>query len=378
MLLFLDKFKDKTGHWQMKLSFAAMTYVLKILLFPFTLLYGSLIGIRHLLYDKGIFRRISFEVPVICVGNLSVGGSGKSPMVVWLLETLEERHPAVLSRGYGRRSSGFRWVQNWSSAEECGDEPLMIKRKFKELPVAVAENRSVAIPQILMSYPETGLIIMDDGMQHLSVKPALLILMTSWTRPFTRDSLLPAGRLREGRHRAAAADLIIVSNCPADTSREEKERLRAEIARYSEAPVFFADLDYGEIIRWKDGLPVDISAYASILAISGLADNSAFAKHAASLIPEAEILSYADHHRYRPSDIEVWTGKLKDKKAARAILTSEKDAQRMAPYLDLLSSQGIEVLVQPVRVQFHEEHASPRSFIEKKLAASGEGHSKNQ
>jgi len=371
MALFDNKFNHKTGHWSMKLSFASMTYILKILLFPFTILYGSLISLRHFLYDRGIFRRVAFEVPVICVGNLSVGGSGKSPMVAWLIEHLQDRNPAVLSRGYGRRSSGFRWVQKWSSARECGDEPLMIKRNFEEIPVAVAENRSVAIPQILMSYPNTGLVIMDDGMQHLSVKPSLLILMTSWLRPFTRDSLLPAGRLREGRHRASAADLIVVSNCPEDTAPDEKERLKKEISRYSGAAVYFADLRYGEILRWKDKMPVDISQYSSVLAVSGLADNRGFAKHVRSLAGNAGFLSYADHHRYLPSDIQRWIEKLKNLKATRAILTTEKDAQRIVPYLDLLSSEGIELLVQPVKLKFHEESGTPESFIDKKLSASG-------
>lgn len=356
----------------MRFSFAAMNYFQKILLLPFKLLYGSLIAMRHLLYDKGLLRRVSFDVPVLCVGNLSMGGSGKSPMVAWLLKNFGNHNPAILSRGYGRRSKGFRWVQNRSTAEECGDEPLMIKRQFKELPVAVAENRSVAIPQIMMSYPETGLIIMDDGMQHLSVKPSMLVLMTSWSRPFTRDSLLPTGRLREGRKRAKAADLIVVSHCPDNTPPVEKEKLRREIGRYSKAPVFFADIDYGEIIRWKDGVPVDIADYASILAISGLADNSAFAKYVAGRIPDAEILSYGDHQRYRPSDIKIWIGKLNDKKSPRAILTSEKDIQRMAPYQDLLSSQGIELLVQPIRIHFHEVEEDLKTIIEKKLAASAE------
>ncbi len=355
----------------MKLSFASMTYILKVLLFPFTLLYGSLIFLRHFLYERGIFRRVTFEVPVICVGNLSVGGSGKSPMVAWLLKNLQDRNPAVLSRGYGRRSSGFRWVQKWSSARECGDEPLMIKRNFEDIPVAVAENRSVAIPQIMMSYPKTDLVIMDDGMQHLAVKPSLLILMTSWTRPFTRDSLLPAGRLREGRHRASAADLIVVSNCPADTSPDEKEKLKKDISRYSGAAVFFADLSYGEILRWKDKIPVDIRQYASVLAVSGLADNRGFANQVRSLVGDAEVLPYADHHRYLPSDVQRWIGKLKDLKAARAILTTEKDAQRIAPYLDLLSAQEIDLLVQPVSMQFHEENGTPESFIDKKLSAFG-------
>ena len=371
MTVFDDKFNDKTGHWQMKLSFVSMIYILKILLFPYTLLYGVLIYFRHFLYDRGIFRRVAFEIPVICVGNLSVGGSGKSPMVVWLLQNLYDRNPAVLSRGYGRRSSGFRWVQKWSSARECGDEPLMIKRNFEDIPVAVAENRSVAIPQIIMSYPNTGLIIMDDGMQHLSVKPSLLILMTSWRRPFTRDSLLPAGRLREGRHRASAADLILVSHCPSDTSPEEKKRLKKEIARYSGAPVFFADLSYGEILRWKDKMPVEIGQYPSLLAVSGLADNRDFQRHVRSLARNAAFLSYADHHRYLASDIERWIERLKELQPARAILTTEKDAQRIAPYLDFLSSEEIELLVQPVEIRFHEENGTPESFIDKKLSASG-------
>ncbi len=323
----------------------------KILLSPLAALYGAGVAIRHALYEAGVFKRLTFDVPVVCVGNISTGGTGKSPFVIYLAEKLTDRHPAILSRGYGRKTKGFRWVQSNSKAAECGDEPLMIKRQYSDLPVAVAENRALAIPQILMGHPEVGVILMDDGMQHLAVKPDLLVVLTSWQEPFTRDHILPLGNLREKRQRASIADLIIVTKTPDDCDEAAKAKLVAEIRAYSRAPVFFAGLEYPELFKWPERHQANISIYDKVLGISALANHSLFEEKIKLLFNSIEFRSYPDHYPFKREDVEQWIRMLEGGKARKAIVSTEKDLVRIEPHKAILQKAGIDLLIQTIRVK---------------------------
>ncbi len=172
--------------------------LVKILLAPFSLLYGVGVSLRNYFYRQGILKAVDFDLPVISVGNLSVGGAGKSPHIEYLIRLLKDYiNVATLSRGYKRKSKGFLIVQPQQSVEQAGDEPLQFRRKFHDILVAVAESRTFAIPQILMKEPHTQVILLDDAFQHRSITPGLNILVTEYSHPFTRDYLLPSGRLRE-------------------------------------------------------------------------------------------------------------------------------------------------------------------------------------
>ncbi len=218
----------------------------KILLAPISLLYGLGISFRNYCYRRGLLKGISFSVPVISVGNLSVGGAGKTPHIELLIRNLRDHvHIATLSRGYRRKTKGFQLVKPTSNAEEVGDEPLQFARKFPDVLVAVAEERAFAIPQIVGARPATELILLDDAFQHRAVQPGLNILLTQYNLPFTRDYLLPSGRLREWRSAYARADVIIVTKCPPVLDAAAAQRLREEIDPLPHQTLYFTYYDYG-------------------------------------------------------------------------------------------------------------------------------------
>ena len=200
--------------------------LVKILLSPFSLLFGLGVSFRDFLYRKELLKGIEFNIPVISVGNLSIGGAGKTPHIEYLIRLLKDYvNIATLSRGYKRKTKGFMVVHPRNTAEQVGDEPLQFKRKFPDIEVAVAEDRSFAIPELLKWNAELQIVLLDDAFQHRSIKPGLNILLTQFNLPFTRDFLLPSGRLREWRSAYERADIIVVSKCPIDVSEEEKKRV---------------------------------------------------------------------------------------------------------------------------------------------------------
>lgn len=193
-----------------------MSIFLKIILAPFTLLYQSITSIRNKLYDSGKWHSATFNLPVINVGNLNVGGSGKTPHIEYIIALLRSQYKiATLSRGYGRKTKGFLIASESSSVTEIGDEPAQIKDKFPDIIVSVGEDRLLAIPQLLRKYPDTDVILLDDAFQHRSVRPGLNILLTTFDKPFYEDHVLPLGRLRESPQGYKRADIIIVTKCPA-------------------------------------------------------------------------------------------------------------------------------------------------------------------
>ncbi|MFN3952439.1 MAG: tetraacyldisaccharide 4'-kinase [Thermaurantimonas sp.] len=218
--------------------------ILRLALFPLSLLTQLVLVIRHFLYDKGILRSRKFsDVAVIAIGNLSMGGTGKTPMTQFLADQLKKSfNVAVLSRGYGRKTKGFRWVFEYSDYLETGDEPLLLKIKFPELPVAVCEKRVEGVERILCEMPDRTLILLDDALQHRPIVPTVSILLTTWDLPFTDDYLIPAGTLRDLRSRARIADAVVVTKTPKEVKTQQKQSLENKIKKYSDAPVFYAKL----------------------------------------------------------------------------------------------------------------------------------------
>jgi tetraacyldisaccharide 4'-kinase len=197
----------------------------KILMAPFSLLYGIGVSLRNTFYKTGVLKSISFNLPIISVGNLSVGGAGKTPHIEYLIRLLKDYlNVATVSRGYKRKTKGFLFVKPKMNAEQVGDEPLQFKRKFQDVAVTVSESRTFAIPEILGEHPDTQVVLLDDAFQHRSIKPGLNILLTEFSKPFTKDFLLPSGRLREWRSAYQRADVVVVSKCPREVTQEEKEK----------------------------------------------------------------------------------------------------------------------------------------------------------
>ena len=332
------------------------TQIAKALLAPFSLLYGLGVSFRNWTYRRGIQKRISFSVPVISVGNLSVGGAGKSPHIEYLVRGLSPYlNIATLSRGYGRKTRGFRTVHPRADAEEVGDEPLQFARKFPDTFVTVAEERAFAIPEIMARRPETQLVLLDDAYQHLSVKPGLNILLTEWDRPFTRDYLLPSGRLREWRAGYERADVIIVSKCPRELDRGAADALIEEIAPLPHQQVFFSYYDYAAPYylldhRYRLRMEEDVS----VLLISAIARTDYLVDYLKTQSPLVRSLDYEDHHYYDRRDLSLLKLRYDEMPGKhKAIVTTEKDAMRLELHREFIQRERLPVFVLPLAVRFH-------------------------
>jgi tetraacyldisaccharide 4'-kinase len=306
-------------------------------LLPFAWLYSGIAAFRNYLYDRAIKKSIRFDRPVIGVGNLTVGGTGKTPMVEYLIRLLKnDFRTATLSRGYGRKTRGFLLADETSTPETLGDEPFQMYQKFKaEVAVSVCEERAVGIPWLLTHHPETQVILLDDAFQHRPVRPGFQILLTDYNRLFYEDFLLPAGRLRESRHGAKRADVIVVTKCPASLADAEKEAITQNICRYSraEVPVFFSRIRYGNPVSGgRKPLP---DFQKKVLLVSGIARPEPLERFVSENFSLQQHLIYHDHHTYTPADADHIEKEFKTSQSG-FVLTTEKDFVKLAPLLSYL------------------------------------------
>ena len=245
----------------------------RILLLPFSLLYWLIIAIRNWLYNKKIIRSTSFGLPIICVGNLAVGGTGKSPMVEYLVRLLKDQYKvATLSRGYKRRTKGYALADDESTALEIGDEPMQFHIKFPDISVAVGEQRLEAIPQLLHDRPGTQAIILDDAFQHRAIKAGLNILLTDYSNLFTRDFYLPTGDLRDLKSEYKRAEIIVVTKCKPDLTVNEKEKITREIRLQNGQTIFFAAIEYGQPYHILNHSGFPLTENTEVLLVSGIAN----------------------------------------------------------------------------------------------------------
>jgi len=306
-------------------------FIFKYLLWPFAILFDVITRIRNYLFDIGYKKSYEFPVVVISVGNLNVGGSGKTPMVEYLIRLLSQRYPlATLSRGYGRKTQGFRITSSADNARTIGDEPFQLYRKFSDqIKVVVGEKRALAIPAILHEFPEVKVVLMDDAFQHRTVKPHFSILVTDYEKPFYKDFLLPYGRLRERRIGAGRADVIVVTKANGITAEEMGEMTRNIQQVASDRPVFFSGLQYQEPLPIHHEKSID----KKIILVSGIAKNSHFEKEVAKLYQVVRHFRFEDHHVYSEEDIQRIQQSAIELDI-HSILTTEKDMVKLiAPQL---------------------------------------------
>ncbi len=329
--------------------------LLRLLLLPFSLLYGSGVWIRDWLYARGLLNSVSFSLPVISVGNLSVGGTGKTPQIEYLIRLLKPYLPVgTLSRGYKRKTRGFLEVFPELSASQTGDEPLQFKRKFPDIAVAVAESRVLGIPELVKRHPDLKVILLDDAFQHRSVKPGLNILLTEYSRPYTRDFLLPSGRLREMPSAAARADLILVTKCPSDLTREQATALIKELKPLPRQKVFFSHYRYrAPYFLFNLNYTIALSRDWDVMLISAIANEDYLMRYLSPRVGHIYTETFEDHHFFTPYEI----ARLKEKfdnieGKQKFILTTEKDAMRLLEHRNYLMEKKIPVFVLPVEVEF--------------------------
>lgn len=278
---------------------------------------------RNWLYDSGVLKSRTFSLPVICVGNLSVGGTGKTPMIEYLLHFLVPHYRvATLSRGYGRRTSGFKLLSREDQAEAVGDEPLQFKNKFPQAIVAVDEKRHRGI-DTLISEKAPEVVLLDDAFQHRQVKAGLNILLTVHKNLYNADVILPSGNLREPAVGARRADIIVVTKCPESLSLEERHSIRGKLKLRSYQHLFFSYIGYGDHLISKDK-SVDVASLKGIrfTLVTGIADTAPLLQFLNRIHSDFKHLKFPDHHNFKEED-------LKKISAADFIVTTEKDYMRL-------------------------------------------------
>jgi tetraacyldisaccharide 4'-kinase len=318
----------------------------RYLLFPLSLIYGGMVWLRNWLFDKNILKSASFNFPIICVGNIAVGGTGKTPMVEYLIRLLQNNYKtATLSRGYKRKTKGFAIANADTTALEIGDEPMQFHNKFPNVAVAVGEERVVAIPQLLQAKPGTNVIILDDAFQHRPVKAGLNIVLTAYNNLFTRDIILPSGDLRDVKVSMKRADIIVVTKCKTGLSAEEKNAIIKEIKPLPYQTVFFTAITYTKPYHLFNKNEAAINSGSSVLLVCGIANPNPLKVFLAEQVHSYDMLRYADHHIFNSDDLaDIKKHFEKIQAANKIILTTEKDATRLIKFADELKDYPVYVL----------------------------------
>ena len=320
-------------------------------LYPFSLLYGIGSGMRNTLFSAGLKRSVKFRTPIINVGNLSVGGSGKSPMVMYLADYLSKSYKTgVLSRGYGRVTKGYGVVNYESNYKTVGDEAMQLFERFKNrFVIAVSEER-VPGAQKLIEDMDLDVLILDDAFQHRKIKAGLNILMTDYHDPYFKDHILPAGNLRESRAGAKRAQIIMVSKCPPELTSEKKQYYISRIKPQPYQKVFFSAIIYEEYIQGLENrLPDNNLAYYDILLITGIANPKPLEKHLAKFSKKVKHLKFRDHHNFSETDVKNILSEYKKLGPYKLILTTEKDYVRLKTFdylRDLVYYWPIHVMIE--------------------------------
>ncbi|HEA31111.1 MAG TPA: tetraacyldisaccharide 4'-kinase [Leeuwenhoekiella sp.] len=300
---------------------------LRKILLPFSWGYKGIMALRNQAYEQGWFASHPFDFPLIGVGNLSMGGTGKSPMTEYLIRLVQDDYlPATLSRGYGRNTSGFLEVQSGSTAKQVGDEPLQFKQKFPEISVVVDEDRVHGINKIIKNNIPAEVIVLDDVFQHRKVRPGFLILLTSYDAPFYGDYLLPAGNLRESRQGAQRADIIVVTKCPSDLKKKVRENIAKKVDKYTNSPVFFSQITYDEQVRGAAHMHLNQFKNIPFTVVTGIANPQPFIDYLKGNGLTFPVERFPDHHNFTKKELAAL-----DK--IPAILTTEKDYMRLQTQL---------------------------------------------
>lgn len=332
---------------------------MKVLLYPLSLIYSFILFIRHKLFDFNIIRSKSFDIPVICVGNLSLGGTGKTPHTEYLIRLLSESMKvAVLSRGYGRKTRGFVLAKEGVTHEDIGDEPMQYFTKFPGVTVAVDEKRADGIKRLLEMDDKPDVILLDDAYQHRYVRPGFNILLTDYHNLYSKDMLVPAGNLRDIKHEARRADIIIVTKCPTVVDPYTKRDIIDSLKPKSSQKVLFSHINFDDFKPVNDmAHNTDLSENRSILLFCGIANPYPLEEYVNRKTNSLSVMHFKDHHDFTDKDIDDITNNYEHiigKK--KIVVTTEKDFMRLSNNSYLCKFENVPLFTIPIKVRFHDDN----------------------
>jgi len=333
--------------------------MLKCLLAPAALLYKAGVTFRHRLFDWGVLKSEKFDIPVVCIGNITVGGTGKTPMAEMVIAYMSQMHNvALLSRGYGRRTKGYREVKTDSHYRDVGDEPLQIKLKFPGTVVVVCEKRAEGIRRIRAEHPEVDLIIMDDGFQHRYVEPKINIVMIDATRPIQHDRMLPLGTLRDLPEELHRAHYFVVTKCPEKMAPIDRRIMRKVLIEAAYQNIYFTRMEAFRPQPVFGEAPAEgFDPGTEVILMSGIGNPAQFVRGASACYRVVGELRFEDHHVYRVKDLKTLAGLIAQHPAAM-VLTTEKDAVKLAGRGKVPAEIRSRLFYQPINISFIDDSAT--------------------
>jgi tetraacyldisaccharide 4'-kinase len=336
---------------------------MRLLLFLLSIIYGTITSIRNNLFDYGILKSTIHNIPIICIGNLSAGGSGKTPHTNHIAQLLSKQYNvAILSRGYGRKAKGFNYVETNSKAIKIGDEPLQLKQNNPTCIVAVNNNRNKGVIKILTDYPKTDVILLDDGFQHRWIKAGFNILITPYASPYYKDSLMPVGNLRESKKGAERANAIVFSKTPENINPTLKKGMLERLHLFAHQKAYFSHINY---CTWKcistneEFTPVE---HQSITLVSGIVNPKPLVEQLENKGHTISQITFKDHHSYTTYDAQKILAKYNaDESAKKLILTTEKDATKLRELLAHFEDANFYYI--PIDIAFSEQESFDRQIL---------------
>jgi len=323
-----------------------------------------IISARNTLFNYGILESKLISIPTICIGNLSIGGNGKTPLTNYIAKILSKNYNvAILSRGYGRLSKGFYLVNTNSDPLNTGDEPLQLKISNPDCIVAVNSNRHEGILKIMHKYPQTQVILMDDGFQHRWVRAGLNIIISTYQNLYTKDNLLPLGTLREPKKEAKRAEIIIVSKTPYNLNQDQKSNIIKNLKLNKNQTGYITSIKYNKYKCVFNNTELKNEEDYSVTLITGIVNHNLLVEHLKKLNRKVNLIKYSDHHNYTSKDInDILLTYKKDKNTKKLILTTEKDATKIRKFD--MKFRGVKVYFIPIEIIFSNKKIFEKQILE--------------
>lgn len=334
---------------------------MKRLLLPISFIYSIVLFLRHKLYDWNILKSKSYDIPNICVGNLNLGGTGKTPHIEHLTELLSDKYKiAILSRGYGRNTKGFILANGSHTYHDIGDEPLQFFKKFKDVKVAVAEDRCEGMERLLQEENPPQIILLDDAYQHRKIKPGLNILLTDYYNLYSNNHLFPAGILRDIKKAAQRAEIIVVTKSPNVITPYYRKDVESSLKLLPHQKIFYSYIEYLDFKPFsKISYETDIKDAKTILLLCGIANTYSLEDHIKRKYNTISKMQFSDHHNFTEKDIDMIIEKYNSLIGKnKAIITTEKDAMRLINSSFINKFDDIPVFVIPIKIRFHKEEGT--------------------